>query len=165
MHGAPPNDMPKQELGEFFTLHARLQSSSLAHSPALESRYEELGEKVKNWPRTLANDPYHTASYELAGKLCQESGLEVVVGFNEFCTPGIDEAIVRTAGSGVDKIIVVTTMLTRGGEHSEKDIAQAIGKAREQFPGVEIIYAWPYETGEIAHFLAEHIRSFEKDNF
>jgi sirohydrochlorin cobaltochelatase len=161
MHGAPPNDMPRQDLAEYFTLHARFESSPVSHSPALESRYEELSEKVKNWPRTPANDPYCAASHELAKKLSDETGLEVKVGFNEFCAPGVEEVIAKAAVDGPKKIIVLTTMLTRGGEHSERDIAMAIKKTQERFPGVEIIYAWPYETADIARFLAEHLKKFE----
>ena len=67
VHGAPPNDFPREELREFFSLHSRLEASAVSHSPALESRYEELENKLKTWPRTPQNDPYHAASYELAG--------------------------------------------------------------------------------------------------
>ena len=119
MHGSPPNDFPRAELGEFFALHARLEASPVSHSPALESRYEELAGKLKNWPRTPGNDPYYAASHALAQALQKESGLEVVLGFNEFCAPEIGEALSQAAGSGASKLLVVTTMLTRGGEHAE----------------------------------------------
>ena len=160
MHGSPPNDFPRDELGEFFALHARLEASPVSHSPALESRYEELAGKLKNWPRTPGNDPYHAASDALASTLRKECGLEVVVGFNEFCAPDIDEALSQAAGSGAGKIVVVTTMLTRGGEHAEKDIAKSVSRARQGHPGSEIVYAWPFGTAEIARFLAAHIEKF-----
>jgi sirohydrochlorin cobaltochelatase len=57
------------------------------------------------------------------------------------------------------KIIVTTTMMTRGGEHAERDIPQALSRARQKHPGVEIIYAWPFETTGIARFLAGHIET------
>jgi sirohydrochlorin cobaltochelatase len=162
VHGAPPNDFPREELREFFTLHGRLEASGVSHSPALESRYEELETKLKNWPRTPQNDPYHAASYELAGKLFGETGLEVLVGFNEFCAPGIEKVLAGAVDGGAGRVIVITTMLTRGGEHAERDINQAVSRVRQRYPGVEIIYAWPYEPGEIARFLAGHLKRYLK---
>ena len=161
-HGAPPNDFPREELREFFTLHSRLEASAVSHSPALESRYEELENKLKTWPRTPQNDPYHAASYELACKLSEETGTEVVVGFNEFCAPGIENVLDGAVGRGAGRVVVITTMLTRGGEHAERDINQAVSRARQKHPGVEIIYAWPYEPGEIARFLAGHLKKYLK---
>jgi len=162
-HGSPPRDMPRAELAEFFTLHARLESSPVSHSPALESRYEELADQVKRWPRTPQNDPFHAATYELARKLGAETGLEVEVGFNEFCSPDVGEAIAAAAGGGAGKIVVITTMLTRGGEHAERDIARAVEEARRRWPGVNIVYAWPFDTDEIVRFLAGHVGRFVQD--
>lgn len=163
MHGVPPNDFPPEEMREFFTLHGRLEMSPTPRSPALESRYKELGDKVKRWPRSRQNDPYHAASFELARALQGESGFEVIVGFNEFCSPDIDEALSQAAGEGADRIIVITTMMTRGGEHAERDIAQAVSRARRKHPAAEVIYAWPFETTEIARFLAGHLRRYVPD--
>jgi len=160
MHGVPPNDFPRRELGEFFELHGRVEMSPGALGPALESRYKELEEKVKRWPRTPQNDPYHAASLELARALRSECGLAVTVGFNEFCSPDVDEALAKAVGDGADRIIILTTMMTRGGAHAEREIAQAVERARTKFPSVEMIYAWPFETPAIARFLAEHVRRF-----
>jgi sirohydrochlorin cobaltochelatase len=160
MHGVPPNDFPRREMGEFFELHGRAEMSPGALGQALESRYKELEEMVKRWPRTTRNDPYHAASLELARALQGECGLDVAVGFNEFCSPDVDEALARAVADGAGRIIVLTTMMTRGGEHAEREIAQAVGRARAEHPGVEMIYAWPFETPTIARFLAEHVRRF-----
>ncbi len=160
MHGSPPNDFPRHELQEFFMLHGRMENSAVSHSPALEDRYEELSEKMKSWPRTPQNDPYHAASYALAEALKAESGYEVAVGFNEFCAPGVDRALAEAVGDGAGKIIVVSTMLTRGGEHAERDIARVVNQARQKHPEVEIVYAWPFETADIARFLAGHVKRF-----
>jgi sirohydrochlorin cobaltochelatase len=159
-HGTPPRDFPQDELREYFSLHNRLESTAVSHSPVLEGRYEELEEKLKNWPRTAENDPFYTASNELAKRLSRETGNEVVVGFNEFCAPDVKHAIHEAVRQGADRVVVISTMMTRGGEHAERDINQAVQQAREMFPGAEIIYAWPFETGEIACFLAEHIKGF-----
>jgi sirohydrochlorin cobaltochelatase len=160
VHGAPPNDFPADEMREFFALHGRRETAPAALGPALERRYAELEAKVRSWPRTARNDPFHAASNELAQALKTEVGLEVLVGFNEFCSPDLDEALARAVGEGADRVVVLTTMMTRGGEHAERDIAQAVSRARERHPGVEMVYAWPFETASIARFLAEHIRGF-----
>jgi sirohydrochlorin cobaltochelatase len=160
MHGAPPNDFPREELREFFMLHGRMEVSAVSHSPALESRYEELEDMMKNWPRTPQNDPYHAASYALAEALSAESGLEVKVGFNEFCAPSVDRAVEEAVSGGAEKVMVLTTMLTRGGEHAERDIARAVEKAKQRYANVEIVYAWPFDTAEIARFLAGHVKKF-----
>jgi len=163
MHGVPPKDFPPKEMREFFELHGRLEMSPVSPSPVLERRYDELGDKIKRWPRTPLNDPYHAASYELARALQNECHITVIVGFNEFCSPDIDEAIAQAVTEGADKIIVITSMMTRGGEHAERDIALAVSRARQKFPGVEMIYAWPFETAGIARFLAEHIKRYIPD--
>ncbi len=160
MHGAPANDFPRRELGEFFELHGRMETSPAPHDPAMIRRHGELDGMVKRWPRTPRTDPYHAASLELAGALENETGLSVIVGFNEFCAPDLDEALDRAAGDGAERILVLTAMLTRGGEHAERDIALAVERARGRHPGIEIIYAWPFETRAIARFLADQARRF-----
>ncbi len=159
VHGAPPRDFPRDELAEFFTLHSRLEHA-VAHSPALESRYEELEEKLRAWPRTPANDPFFFASQELAAALGKASGLEVLVGCNEFCAPSLGQALEQAVAQGAAQVAVVTPMLTRGGEHAEMDIAQAIARARARYPDVRFVYAWPFATDEITRFLAAHLARF-----
>jgi sirohydrochlorin cobaltochelatase len=160
MHGAPPLDFPRAELQEFFSLHARMESPAAAHGVNAEASHRELDEKMKHWPRTAQNDPYHGASCELAQALSQETGHAVTLTFNEFCAPGIAEGFATAASASPEKIIVVTNMLTRGGEHAEKEIAQEVARARQKYPEVEIIYAWPYKTEEIARFLTAHIQQY-----
>lgn len=162
MHGAPPRDFPRPELGEFMSLHGRMESAPVSHSPAIESRYEELEMKMRNWPRTPQNDPFFASSQEIAAELERTSKQQVFLGFNEFCAPGLDEALEQAAVSGAEKIFVVTPMMTRGGGHSEKDIAEAVKKAQNKHAEVKIVYAWPFETSEVAGFLSAHIERFNK---
>lgn len=157
MHGVPSNDFPKNELTELFSLHARLEHSHGAEQETMTRRYNELDAKMRTWPRTSQNDPFWTASLELAGYLSQATKCEVIVGFNEFCAPKLDAALDQAVAKGAEKIIVVTPMMTRGGEHSEKDIPAAIKHAQECHPKIKIIYAWPFKTSEVAQFLANQI--------
>ncbi len=161
MHGSPPHDFPRVELGEYMSLHGRMDASPVSHSPSLESRHEELEKKIRYWPRTSQNDPFFSSSVEVAAELQRFCQMTVFLGFNEFCAPCLDEALERAASSGAQKIFVVTPMMTRGGEHSEKDIAMAIKKAQEKHPGLKFVYTWPFETSEVVEFLAAHIEKFD----
>ena len=161
MHGVPPKDFPKQEMVELFGLHARLDHPGGGpEHEALHARHQELEEKMRTWPRTPENDPYHAASHDLAHHLREETGLQVYVGFNEFCGPSIEEAIDLAVDAGVDKVIVLTTMMTTGGDHSELDIPAAIERAKAKHFRVEMVYAWPFELTDVARFLAAHASRF-----
>lgn len=161
MHGAPPLDFPQPELAEFFGLHARIgHGEEGAAQDAPRVRYKELEAKVRAWPRTPQNDPFYAGSLDLAEHLRRTSGLEVVLGFNEFCAPKLDDAFDRAAGIAGEKIIVVTPMMTRGGEHSAVDIPETIRRARDKHPTKQFIYAWPFATEDIARFLASQVSRF-----
>ena len=161
MHGAPPSDFPKPELAEFMRLHAQLDHGD--RTPPYElvrGRHEELDRRVRRWPRTEANDPFYAGSMKLAAELEQATRLKVFAGFNEFCAPSLDEAFDEGVRSGAAKVIVVTPMMTRGGEHAERDIPAAIERARRRHPAIEFVYAWPFPPADTAQFLADHARIF-----
>jgi sirohydrochlorin cobaltochelatase len=159
MHGAPPNDFPPREMGEFFGLHARLEHATGPERAALESRYAELEARMRAWPRTAQNDPFYAGAQDLADHLSQTTGSPVIVGYNEFCAPSLDEALDQAA-TQADAVIVITAMMTRGGEHSEKEIPLAVQSAQARHPGVSIRYVWPFDTAAVAAFLAAQIRAF-----
>jgi sirohydrochlorin cobaltochelatase len=160
MHGAPPNDFPRDEIAELFGLHGRLDHAPEAQRAALEQRYVELDAKVRDWPRTPENDRFWAASYQMARYLGQATDLEVIVGFNEFCAPTLDEALDQAIAQGAEQVTVVTPMMTRGGEHSEVDIPAAIWRAEGRHPDVSFRYIWPFAIEEIAQFLAAQIAKF-----
>ena len=154
MHGAPPNDFPQRETAGLFGLHARLEHARGPERAALERRHVELEANMRAWPRTAQNDPFQAGSLELADQLRRATGLEVIVGFNEFCAPDLDEAFDQAAAQGAESIIVITPMMTRGGEHSEVDIPAAIRRAKERHPQIPMLYVWPFDAAEVARFLA-----------
>jgi sirohydrochlorin cobaltochelatase len=160
MHGAPPNDFPLNEKTEMFDLHNQLEHDG--GNITMVSRYTELEKKMRCWPRTDDNDPFYTASQELAQALSKEIELTVLTGFNEFCAPSLEETLELAAANGADSLIVVTTMMTRGGEHAEVDIARVVASFQRKHPGIKTTYAWPFKTTEVAHFLAAHIAKFAK---
>jgi sirohydrochlorin cobaltochelatase len=126
--------------------------------PNMQQQYEELDRKMRSWARTHENDPYSFASNEIADALSNQTSYRVVVGFNEFCSPSLDEAFEEAAKVNPEEIIVITPMMTRGGEHSEKDIPEAIERAKKNNPSINFSYIWPFNTNKIAAFLAEQIK-------
>jgi len=157
MHGAPPNNFPPLEMTELFGLQARLKRATGAERVALERRHLELDTKMRTWPRTAQNDPFYSGSQELAAHLSRVTGCEVIVGFNEFCSPDLDDALNQAIARGAEKVIVITPMMTRGGEHSEVDIPAAVQTAQVRHPEIPIQYVWPFKVSEVANFLAKQI--------
>jgi sirohydrochlorin cobaltochelatase len=161
-HGVPARDFPPAELAEFFGLHARIEAGAHGMPPALKERYAVLDTRLRAWPRTPANDPFHAASLDLAARLARETGSRTIVGFNEFCGPSLDEALSTAVAGGAGRVIVVTPMLTRGGEHAERDIPEAISRARDAHPAVEFVYAWPFEDAAVVRLLSDQVRGFSR---
>jgi sirohydrochlorin cobaltochelatase len=157
MHGVPPNDFPKREMAELFNLNARAGGVAGVEHVALEHRRLELDAEMRAWPRTAQNDPFYAGSQELGAHLSEATECVVIVGFNEFCAPSLDDALSQAIVQGAEKVIVVTPMMTRGGEHAEVDIPAAVKTAQAQHPEIPIIYAWPFRISEVASFLAKQI--------
>jgi sirohydrochlorin cobaltochelatase len=159
-HGSPPRDFPAEEIREFFALHARLEHADQSNDPSAV-RYADLESKMRNWKRTPQNDPFHTASLELASYMEKYLQMPVFTAFNEFCAPTISEALVNSAEMGAGRVIIITSMLTRGGEHAEVDIRQAVQKAQGDYPAVDFIFAFPFPAKDIARFLTEQVKHFD----
>ncbi len=158
MHGVPPKDFPRSELIELMRLHMAMDHSH-GHDVNLElkARHDELDEKIRRWKRTSQNDPFWAASQSLSVTLSRITGNAVTVGFNEFCGPSVEEALDEAVSRGGNEIIVITPMMTPGGEHSEVDIPGAIERARKKHSHVTIRYAWPFNEIAVATFLAEQL--------
>ena len=161
MHGMPAKDFPEDEVVELVKLHRIIEKAGDQTPADMRTRFAQLDDKVRNWERTPENDPFWAASRELAKELQTATGFEVVVGFNEFCAPNLDEALDIAASNGTRTVIIVTPMMTPGGDHSEEDIPEAITAARIRFDEVEFIYAWPFPTSDIVSFLTRQIRKFQ----
>jgi sirohydrochlorin cobaltochelatase len=160
MHGAPPKDFPQQEMAELFGLHTRLAHVDPAQQAALKQRHDALEAKMRAWPRTAANDPFYAASQELAAQLRSAAGCDVVLGFNEFCAPTLDEALDQAVEQGAERVVITTPMMTQGGEHATLDIPRAIQAAQERHPNISFVYAWPFAVSDVAGFLAKQVQRF-----
>jgi sirohydrochlorin cobaltochelatase len=158
MHGAPPRDFPPAEMGEFHALHARLEHGRDPLPDAVRQRAELLERRMRAWPRTADNDPFWAASRDIGRRLAETTGSRVVVGFNEFCGPDLDQALAEAAASAPARVLVITPMLTRGGGHAEVDIPAAVARAQAAFPDVPFVYVWPHDVADVARFLADRLR-------
>jgi len=157
MHGAPPSDFPAAERAEMFRLKAQISHAMAVATDDAQARYASLERKMRVWPRTAENDPFYAASHTLAAALREASGCSVVVGFNEFCAPTVDEALDMAQAAGADEVIAVTPMMTPGGAHAEHEIPAAVAAAQVRHPEVVIRYAWPFDVADVAAFLFAQI--------
>ncbi|MGC8879503.1 MAG: sirohydrochlorin chelatase [Anaerolineae bacterium] len=160
MHGALPNDLP-QQVDMLFALRAQLKRARPEERARLEEQLRVLDRQVRTWPRTATNDPFYAASRAIADQLSHLTGREVVLAFNEFCAPDVEEGLDIAVQRGAQRVIVLTPMLTRGGSHAEREIPATIARARQRHPEVTFLYAWPFSDEAIARFLAAQIAQFD----
>jgi len=155
-HGSAPSDFPKDKIARL----KRLESERAA-SGRLEMNAEEkvLDSEIRIWPRTPTTDPYQAGLLALARKLQESLGRKVVAAYNEFCGPDVETAVTGLIREGYGRIVLATTMYTRGGIHSENEIPLLIEKLRKQYPGAELVYAWPMDEAFIVDFLVKVVNS------
>jgi sirohydrochlorin cobaltochelatase len=73
---------------------------------------------------------------------------------NEFCAPSVANAVDDLVGRGWTRIVLLTTMVTPGGSHAERDIPQHVDAARRH-PGID--YLWPLDLERVAELIAAHV--------
>ncbi|MEN2975248.1 MAG: CbiX/SirB N-terminal domain-containing protein [Candidatus Caldarchaeales archaeon] len=151
-HGQLPRDLPSEIGREYMKLKFKVE-----RSPEEEASFKSLEEKVMNWPRNESNDPYYHSLQMIAEELEKKRRYSMVwIAFIDFCKPTVKEAIEEACSSDVEVIVVTTTMMTRGGEHSEEDIPRILEEFKSRC-GKPIIYAWPFNLSEIASLLSDVI--------
>jgi sirohydrochlorin cobaltochelatase len=152
-HGSPARDLPEALKRERRKLKAKDGKSRE------ELEFEvELEDQIRRWPRNLDNDPYARGTEQLVAQLAALLGdVPVLAAYNEFATPNVEEAVGQLADQGVERIDVLSTMVTPGGGHSEKDIPEALARCRRRFPKLELVYRWPYDLAKVATILAAQL--------
>lgn len=151
-HGAPPLDYPPRKIGMMMALEFMGK-----HIGILRAMHDALDREVRNWTRTQSNDPYKNGVDALAEHIAAQTGCPVIAGYNEFCLPTIPQAIEQALAQGATQVIVATTMLTRGGEHSENEIREIVDDAQKKHPDASIVYAWPFAQERVAQLFADEI--------
>ena len=159
-HGAPATDCPPEFVGEMMGLEWRknIHPGGPSESQA-QQRIAQLDQKIRNWPRTERNDPYKAGLERLAAILKPLLHEKLfAIAYNEFCSPTLEQTVGELVQQGAQRILVIPTMLTPGGLHSEKDIPRSIEKVRRLHPAVSMEYLWPFDLAAVAQLLANQIQ-------
>ncbi|HJM11942.1 MAG: CbiX/SirB N-terminal domain-containing protein [Candidatus Marinimicrobia bacterium] len=160
MHGVPAKDTPVEKVGEYYKLHGMMETAPSHVVESIRYHFEELDDLVRNWPRTPANDLYYYGTKKVAAAISERTDTKVVMAFNEFCAPDLSTAFADVVNEGAKRVLVVTAMLTPGGNHAEIDIPKAIKSAEKAHPDVEFIYTWPFQIDAIADVLVDQIGNY-----
>ncbi|MBI2174475.1 MAG: CbiX/SirB N-terminal domain-containing protein [Candidatus Omnitrophica bacterium] len=162
-HGAPATDCPPQLVGELMGLQWSGNGHHAGAHDSPKGRVTELDQAIRNWPRTVSNDPYKAGLEAVARALRKQlPSCRVILAYNEFCRPSIEEAIEQEIRNGAGRIFVIPSMLTPGGIHSEQDIPRTLDRLRNQNTHTQIIYLWPFEVATVAALLAAQLRQHLK---
>jgi sirohydrochlorin cobaltochelatase len=138
------------------TAHAAPASDALNHAA---QRAAQLEATIRHWPRHAGNDPYKRGLEQVAEALRPLLPTDlVIVGYNEFCAPSVEEAIGAAIGQGAQEVVVIASMMTPGGVHAEVEIPRCVALARQRHPDVVIDYLWPFDVQDVAQLLATHVR-------
>lgn len=157
-HGAPATDYSRAKIGMLMALESMPR---LVNRLGLLQKFKtSLDRSVRKWPRTPANDPYREGVDVLAERIAAQTGHEVIAGYLEFCAPDIGACIDEAVGRSADRVIVATTMTTRGGEHSEVEIRDIVAAAQLRHPSAQVLYAWPFAIDRVARLFKDEIARF-----
>lgn len=153
-HGGVPRDFPRDRLARLKSLEGERRARHGVPSPEEAA----LENEIRGWPRTPATDPYRAGLERLATHLRPlVAPASLVLAYNEFCAPSLDEAVAGALADGRGRVVVVPSMLTPGGVHSETEIPETIAALRRRFPDASIEYAWPFDLAAVAALLAAQL--------
>jgi sirohydrochlorin cobaltochelatase len=153
-HGGVPKDYPRERLSRLRALESRRQ----AVGGAMDPEERTLDRDIRFWPRTPSNDPYQAGLEALAARLRPRlDGAPLIVAYNEFCAPSIEDAVESLVAAGVDDLLLLSAMMTPGGSHSEIEIPEAVDLLQRRFPDARIRYLWPYDLDALADFLQSQV--------
>lgn len=156
-HGGVPKDCPPELVSRLKRLEA--QRRAAGSLPSAEER--DLDATIRRWPRTAANDPYRVGLEAVGDALrLLLDGTLFALAYNEFCAPTVEDSVEELIRQGATHITVATTMFTPGGAHSEVEIPEILARLRPKHPGVDLLYAWPFDVRLVAEALLQQLRRF-----
>jgi sirohydrochlorin cobaltochelatase len=157
-HGAVARDCPREWVTRLKALEARRRATR----EPMSAEERDLDTRVRRWPRTPENDAYATGLAALAAQVRRRLGETLfAVAYNEFCAPTIQEAVENLVAAGAHEVLVVPSMLTPGGVHSELEIPEILQQLRARHAEVTIRYAWPFDLEQVAAMLVAHLDRFD----
>ena len=156
-HGGVPTDAPRTLVTEL----RRLEAARRAQGGEPSARERELERALREWPRSPENDPYQAGLTALATVLAPRlHPLPLAIAYNEFCAPSVAEAIDALVAQGCERLVLLTTMVTPGGSHAERDIPEHAEAARRRHPCLDVTYAWPFDLGSVATLFEIQLRRY-----
>ncbi len=155
-HGGIPKDYDYAKVKRLKELE---RTRSRLRSPMSEEE-KQIDAEIRHWPRTAENDPFKAGFEDIVRALQSKRNEAIFTAYNEFCTPSIEEAIEKLAQDGIKEIVLLTSMFTRGGIHSDGEIPEIVEKLRPKFPHLRLNYAWPFDSDLVAQFLSKQIDNF-----
>lgn len=154
-HGGIPKDYPRELVTKLKTLEGMRQR--LGGEPSQEE--EELDMRIRHWPRTPQSDPYKIGLETLADHIRPFlNGARFVIAYNEFCAPTLEEAAENLMKEGQKAIVVIPSMFTPGGVHSEIEIPKVLDTLRTRHPSTNFHYIWPFDLNLVARMLSEQLK-------
>ena len=158
-HGGLPSDIPKELVEDFMKVHKQ----RIRMKTPITSKEKDLESIIRNWERTPESDPYKSGLEKLAAHLTPRLEDYILkTAYNEFCYPSIEQAADELAEENVTQVILITTMITPGGSHSEMEIPEEVDALRLKYPNMNFQYAWPYDLDIFSNLLSDHIINFSK---
>jgi len=156
-HGGVPSDAPRALVAEL----RRLEAERRARGGEPSAREREVERTLRAWPRRPETDPYQAGLAALADRLAPRlHPLPLMIAYNEFCAPSVAEAIDGLVAQGCQRITLLTTMVTPGGSHAERDIPEHAEAARLRHPGVDVTYAWPFDLEAVVSLFEAQLRRY-----
>ncbi|MCB0327348.1 MAG: CbiX/SirB N-terminal domain-containing protein [Bdellovibrionales bacterium] len=153
-HGVPISGYSNEKLQ---TLIRECENQS-ASCKTLQEEYLGLAQNNKYW----------SSSMKMGKMMSEVLQREVYVGFNEFAYPTADMVLYEAALSyNKGPIDVVTSMLTQGGDHGEKDIPESLKRVSSKLGNTvkeSFTFAWPYPVEKVANFLIDQIKSAHNED-
>ena len=113
----------------------KIHKQRIRRGTPINSEEKDLETTIRNWERTPESDPYKVGLEKLADQLAEEN---------------------------ITKVILITTMITPGGSHSEREIPEEVEALRLKYPKMDFQYAWPYDLDLFSNLLSDHIINFLK---
>jgi sirohydrochlorin cobaltochelatase len=152
-HGGVPRDFPREKVRRLMMLE---RQRHVTGDPMGEEE-ASLDREIRNHPRTPENDPYREGLERLADALRGKLQVPLFVAYNEFCAPSVPDAARQAIAAGARELVLVSSMMTPGGSHSEEEIPALVEGLRREHPHIRMLYAWPFDLDALASFLVQHL--------
>ena len=159
-HGIIAKNYPADKMAAYRNVMSAVEKSGgeQAAPDSLKAQMAAMDLDMRAWPRTAENDPYDASVQQLARDIQKVGHYDIVeVAFNEFCGQDVDDAITAAVDKGASRVIVMSTMLIKGGDHADREILGKIIKARAERPQADVRYVWPIDELNMAHFFVGEI--------